>query len=94
MLSSRSPIHSPVAHVSRADNRVVSCLDSKTIGGYEFESYGAHFDRFPTPYLTFACAIGMTKQEIDQLVKKLRKTIAEWKAKHGPAAATVHTKED
>lgn len=74
-------------------NRVVSCFDSKAIGGYTFESYGAHFDHFPVAYLTFACAIGMTKEEIDQLVKKLRKTIAEWKAKHG-SSAIAQTKED
>lgn len=64
----------------------MSCLESKTIGGYVFESYGAHFNQFPVPYLTFACAIGMTKQEVDLLVKKLRKTIVEWKAKHASYA--------
>ncbi|KAF1333507.1 O-phosphoseryl-trna selenium transferase, partial [Globisporangium splendens] len=62
--------------------RVVSCLDSKTIGGYTFQSYGAHSDHFPAPYLTVACAIGMTKDEVDALVAKLRKTIHEWRTKH------------
>ncbi|KAJ0400192.1 hypothetical protein ATCC90586_009328 [Pythium insidiosum] len=59
--------------------RVVSCLDTKTIGGISFESYGAHHDHYPTPYLTFACAIGMTRDEVDQLIKKLRKTVQEWR---------------
>lgn len=68
------------------NKRVVSCLDTKTIGGYAFQSYGAHYDHFPVPYLTVACAIGMTKHEIDALVKKLRKTIQEWKAKQAKAA--------
>lgn len=61
--------------------RVVSCLDTKSIGGRHFESYGAHRDAYPEPYVTFACAIGMERREVDALVVKLRKTLAEWRAK-------------
>lgn len=62
-------------------HRVVSCLDFKTIGGVRFESYGAHNDAFPEPYVTFACAIGMERREVDALVIKLRKTFVEWRGK-------------
>jgi O-phospho-L-seryl-tRNASec:L-selenocysteinyl-tRNA synthase len=62
--------------------RVVSCLDTKSIGGLAFESYGAHYSNYPHPYITFACAVGMTRDEIDQLTKKLRTTIAEWRKQH------------
>ncbi|TYZ63309.1 hypothetical protein PybrP1_005941 [[Pythium] brassicae (nom. inval.)] len=65
--------------------RVVSCHGSKTIGAFTFEAYGAHSDAFRTPYLTVACAIGMTRAEVDVLAKKLRATLREWKAKHAPA---------
>ncbi|TMW57391.1 hypothetical protein Poli38472_003316 [Pythium oligandrum] len=68
--------------------RVVSRLDAKTIGGIEFRSYGAHFDDYPSPYLTFACAIGMTKDEIDQLITKLQKTIREWRKKQSSRTTT------
>uniref|UniRef100_A0AAV1T9R2 O-phosphoseryl-tRNA(Sec) selenium transferase n=1 Tax=Peronospora matthiolae TaxID=2874970 RepID=A0AAV1T9R2_9STRA len=61
--------------------RVVSCLDSKCIAGYEFDSFGAHHDKFPVAYVTFACALGMQKTEVDMLMTKLRKTIHDWRKK-------------
>jgi hypothetical protein len=68
--------------------RVVSCLDAKTIGGRRFEAYGAHSNAYPEPYVTFACAIGMERREVDALVAKLRKTLAEWRAKIPTASST------
>ncbi|OWY94982.1 O-phosphoseryl-tRNA(Sec) selenium transferase, partial [Phytophthora megakarya] len=65
--------------------RVVSCLDVKTIAGHELRSFGAHYDGFPVPYVTFACALGMQLDEVDLLVTKLRKTIHEWRAKQTKA---------
>lgn len=73
-LSACSPLAVVVA-------RVVSCLDAKTIGGRRFEAYGAHSNTYPEPYVTFACAIGMERREVDALVGKLRKTVAAWRAK-------------
>ncbi|DAZ95164.1 TPA: hypothetical protein N0F65_012418 [Lagenidium giganteum] len=61
--------------------RVVSGRDKKVIAGHEFESFGAHYDGYPDPYITCACAIGMTPQEVDAVIDKLRKTMAEWKKK-------------
>ena len=60
---------------------MVSCLDSKCIAGYEFDSFGAHYDEFPVAYVTFACVLGMQKTEVDMLMTKLRKTIHDWRKK-------------
>ncbi|RMX66917.1 hypothetical protein DD238_000952 [Peronospora effusa] len=60
--------------------RVVSCLDCKTIAGHDFISFGAHYDEFPVAYVTFACALGMKRSEVDLLVTKLRKIMHDWRA--------------
>jgi len=45
----------------------------KTIIGIEFHGYGAHFNTYLYPYLVVACAIGMTKADVDTFVRKLQK---------------------
>ena len=42
--------------------RVITGRDSKSIGPFEFQGYGAHTNEYPVPYLTAACAIGVTRQ--------------------------------
>ncbi|KAG9416557.1 hypothetical protein AC1031_000956 [Aphanomyces cochlioides] len=42
--------------------RVVSTTDAKTIAGHAFQGFGAHANAYTGPYLTAACAIGMTKE--------------------------------
>ncbi|KAG7393547.1 hypothetical protein PHYPSEUDO_007384 [Phytophthora pseudosyringae] len=71
--------------------RVVSCLDRKTIAGHEFNSFGAHHDGFPVAYVTFACALGMHRGEVDLLVTKLRKTMHEWRTKQSKTASIAST---
>ncbi|CAI5732857.1 unnamed protein product [Hyaloperonospora brassicae] len=66
--------------------RVVSCLDRKNIAGYDFDSFGAHYDEFPVAYVTFACALGMQRGEVDLLMTKLRKTIRDWRKKQKNAS--------
>lgn len=39
--------------------------------------YGSHLDNYPQPYLSFACAIGVTKEEIDTFAQRLDKTLSE-----------------
>ncbi|KAL3668232.1 hypothetical protein V7S43_006329 [Phytophthora oleae] len=73
--------------------RVVSCLDHKTIAGHEFNSFGAHHDGFPVAYVTFACALGMQRDEVDLLVTKVRKTIQEWRAKQSKASSIAILRE-
>eukprot|EP00644_Phytophthora_capsici_P008098 jgi/Phyca11/10960/fgenesh1_pm.PHYCAscaffold_58_\ len=71
--------------------RVVSCLDRKTIAGHDFDSFGAHYDEFPVAYVTFACALGMRRDEVDLLITKLRKTIQEWRTKQSKALTEVYS---
>ncbi|KAL7684837.1 putative SepSecS/SepCysS family, pyridoxal phosphate-dependent transferase, major [Plasmopara halstedii] len=68
-------------HQLAALTRIVSCLDRKDIAGYKFDSYGAHFDGFPVPYVTFACTLGMEQYEVDVFAIKLRKTLQERRAR-------------
>ncbi|ETW08736.1 O-phosphoseryl-tRNA(Sec) selenium transferase [Aphanomyces invadans] len=58
--------------------RVVSTTDIKTMAGHEFVGFGAHVASYPSPYLTAACAIGMTKADIDTFAARLRKTLVEF----------------
>ncbi|KAH9144095.1 hypothetical protein AeRB84_011943 [Aphanomyces euteiches] len=60
--------------------RVVSTTDAKTIAGHAFQGFGAHANAYTGPYLTAACAIGMTKEEIDLFVQRLRKALVEFAA--------------
>lgn len=55
--------------------RVVTTVDEKEIGPVKFIGFGAHVDAYPSAYLTAACAVGITKDEIDQFVKKLEKVL-------------------
>lgn len=55
-------------------SRVVTPHDTKTIGRYTFTGWGAHHNSYPTSYLTAAAAVGTTKQDIDQFLKRLEKT--------------------
>lgn len=49
--------------------------NSKKVCGINFLNYGSHSDKYPfLPYLTAACAIGMSKQEIDAFIEKLEET--------------------
>lgn len=53
----------------------------KTINGVSFIGYGSHCDHYSHPYLALACAIGQTKEEVDALIARLRKTIGEFRKK-------------
>ena len=61
--------------------RIVSPHTEKTIQGTLFHSYGAHFNNYPYPYLTIACAIGSNKEEIDLFMERLDKILLEYKKK-------------
>ncbi len=45
--------------------RVITCLKTETVANITFQSYGAHASDYPHPYLTFACAMGSAKQEVN-----------------------------
>mmetsp|Transcript_7343 Transcript_7343/g.12951 ORF Transcript_7343/g.12951 Transcript_7343/m.12951 type:complete len:157 (+) Transcript_7343:46-516(+) len=64
--------------------RVVTGAQSSTkqVGNSEFQAYGAHCNAYPSvPYLTAACAIGMSEQEVYDFCHRLHKTINEFKKK-------------
>ncbi|EFA78295.1 O-phosphoseryl-tRNA selenium transferase [Heterostelium album PN500] len=47
----------------------------KSVGNIDFKNYGSHIDNYPTSYLTVACAIGITKEDIDLFSKRLKKVL-------------------
>jgi len=61
--------------------RVVALGENKEIGGHHFTGFGSHHDQYPFPYLTLAAAIGMTRDDVDTLLKKLDKVIKQWQQK-------------
>eukprot|EP01136_Pigoraptor_vietnamica_P011233 Opistho-1_new@3591 len=50
------------------------------IEGHSFAGFGAHYDEYPTPYLTAAAALGITREDIDTFVDRLDRTLAKAKA--------------
>ena len=67
--------------------RTVERGTRKSVAGIDFVGYGAHFNSYPVPYLTAACAVGMTRDDVDIFIKRLRKTIADHSKKAAKAAA-------
>ena len=57
--------------------RAVSGEDKKKIGDMHIEGWGAHHDHFPFPYITVAAAIGMTIEDVDVFMKRLKKVLSE-----------------
>lgn len=52
---------------------------AKTIGPLTFPGYGSHADAYaPGPYLTAACALGVSKDEIDEFLRRLDKTLGDF----------------
>ncbi|EQC33319.1 O-phosphoseryl-tRNA(Sec) selenium transferase [Saprolegnia diclina VS20] len=69
--------------------RVVTGTANATIVGHEFVGFGAHSATYPTAYLSAACAIGMTQDEIDVFITRLAKTLGDFKAKTPPKTIVV-----
>jgi O-phospho-L-seryl-tRNASec:L-selenocysteinyl-tRNA synthase len=55
--------------------RVVKRNSQKEVVGIKFPGYGSHTNDYPSHYLTMACAIGITRDDIDQFVQILDKTL-------------------
>ncbi|KOO35236.1 o-phosphoseryl-tRNA selenium transferase, partial [Chrysochromulina tobinii] len=58
----------------------------KSVAGIAFTNYGSHCDAYPVAYFTAACALGATEEDLDLFLKRLDKTLKEWK-KMKPLAA-------
>ena len=54
----------------------------KTINGTVFESFGAHYNGYPEVYMTAACAVGLTENEITVFLTRLSRCFAEYKKKY------------
>lgn len=59
--------------------RVVAQGKVQSIAGHEFQGYGAHHDSYPHTYLTFAAALGTTKQDVDEFLRRLRLCLEEFR---------------
>lgn len=59
--------------------RVVPRGDNKSMGNEEFLGFGSSVNNYPHSYLTAACAIGVTDDEIDQFLVRLDKSFKEYK---------------
>ena len=53
-------------------SRVVAKTGRVTeVSGRKFLNFGAHYDNYPSHYLTAAAAIGMTKKDVDLFISRL-----------------------
>ena len=60
--------------------RIIARNENETeISGYKFKNYGCSCDEYKyLPYMTFACAIGITNDEVENFCKKFEKIIDEF----------------
>lgn len=61
--------------------RVISRGEVKTMGDIEFVGFGSSYESYPHSYMTAACAIGVGKNEVDEFMIRLDKTLSEYKRK-------------
>jgi hypothetical protein len=57
----------------------------KIVAGVPFLGYGSHTNEAypPGPYLTAACALGITKDEVEEFLRRLDRTLSEFPKKRG-----------
>ena len=67
--------------------RVVSGLEHKKVGPFEFDGFGAHSNCYPVPYLNAAAAIGMTEEDVSTFLARLEITLTEFGKKRMKARA-------
>jgi O-phospho-L-seryl-tRNASec:L-selenocysteinyl-tRNA synthase len=60
---------------------------TKTIGGADFLNYGASCDAYPHSYLTAACAVGQSRDEVDAFTAGLSKAMVDLQKKRAKQAA-------
>merc|ERR1711862_1010862 len=52
---------------------------AKKIDGIHFESYGAHIDTYPCCYLTAACALGATREEMECFLERFENAVQDYR---------------
>jgi len=61
--------------------RVVPRHARKKMGQYEFQGFGSSTNDYPHAYMTAACAVGVDAGEINEFLKRLDKTLKDFKKK-------------
>ena len=61
--------------------RVVPCHQLKSICGMDFTGFGSSTDNYPHAYLTAACAIGLSKNEMEDFMARLDKSMRDFVSK-------------
>jgi O-phospho-L-seryl-tRNASec:L-selenocysteinyl-tRNA synthase len=61
--------------------RVVPRAQTKVMSGEEFVGFGSSTSNYHSAYMTAACAIGVSKTEIDEFFVRLDKTLGEYAAR-------------
>jgi O-phospho-L-seryl-tRNASec:L-selenocysteinyl-tRNA synthase len=61
--------------------RVVPRGEVKTMGGHEFLGFGSSTTNFSHAYMTAACAIGVSTEELDEFFARLDKTLSQFASK-------------
>ncbi|KAL3904177.1 MAG: hypothetical protein SGPRY_011390 [Prymnesium sp.] len=66
----------------------------KIVAGISFTNYGSHHNDYPCAYFTVACAIGITEEDIVLFLKRLDKTLTEWKRQPSPSSCLLEASHD
>lgn len=61
--------------------RVIPRGEVKKMGDHEFVGFGSSTASFSHAYMTAACAIGVSSQELDEFFLRLDKTLTEFESK-------------
>ncbi|KAG7350578.1 pyridoxal-phosphate dependent enzyme [Nitzschia inconspicua] len=67
--------------------RVVPRAQTKVLSGEDFVGFGSSTDNYKHSYMTAACAIGVSKAEIDEFLVRLDKALGEYASKMGKTKA-------
>ncbi|CAM9754110.1 unnamed protein product [Ectocarpus sp. 12 AP-2014] len=73
--------------------RVVTREQHKCVGGIDFAGYGASVTGYPHDYLTAACAVGLSTEELDEFLVRLDKTLRKAKAERAEALAAPRSQD-
>jgi len=57
--------------------RVVTLGTEKEIAGHRFTGFGAHYSNYLCTYLTAAAALGITKSDVDNFIRRLDKVFVK-----------------
>lgn len=74
--------------------RTVARGVQKTIGDYTFDGFGASVKSFPYPYLTAACALGTTENDVDLFLSRLEKALKSIKKQRRQKSRTKDKNDD